>query len=686
MDSGFVPADDTFEAEFDVCQTLSANKIIWTMDQILCLEAAWHEGYPLSQTVFTSLHIDRLLSPDNQAPYTFRYGQQASSDATQEAFLVHETMRAYCIGVIKCCQLVLQTIQSQNYYEEEDFVTHLFGRELLPKVDDNAAVRHLDGAIRSLSDTPLPADVREALQARLQFRRSYLTSLSGEEDRWAVLKRILNQLDHGHHLSHPVPDAFSDKVQRQLATSTPPRPMLVSSWKDACQQWTKMLEDVVEADRLTDFWLCQSPHCLQRATWAFTYRQPQPNTFARAYLQDLLFGSDRLAENVSHFDLLLTDIRDLVLAGDSLADPESFQIEVTSDPRHQASRHIEAFMDKAFDEYLNLYRMVCQNRCRIRRTFTQAIPILDGLEAEAKLADEGLDNFVKTKSLRDERGKHVELNPLTNWAKSYRLQIMAWTVQLGFETEVYLADELGTMYGLLAHFTRLRHRVLEHVERFAQDRLSGLTSGRPQPSSARYAAECRSSVKWLESLLVQADATISLSSALQRLCNLLSAIGGISTPKRDYAQNQQLLYDARMKPYLSMTHSLHEIPSLSDMIHAGSFTDGTIQSACSAIGADIKDARAALAKLKETSPEHGKYLGTEEKWRREIKQIETTCVAVSVQASQVLRIGETRGVKNVQVDVKAGWGILMDELEVTIAPPGKRYHDWWVVPQVKEKK
>ena len=84
-----------------------------------------------------------------------------------------------------------------------------------------------------------------------------------------------------------------------------------------------------------------------------------------------------VANQIYHYDLLLNDMSELLLAGDPLVDPESFNIEVTSDPRHICSKILQDFMEKAIEEYLNLYRMVCQNRCRIRRTFTQAIPVLD---------------------------------------------------------------------------------------------------------------------------------------------------------------------------------------------------------------------------------------------------------------------------------------------------------------------
>ena len=123
MDSGYVPANDSFNADFDVCRGLEATEVLWIMDELLCLEIAWHEGYPLSQTIFTSLHVDRLLSPDNRPPYTFPYGDSPGPNLTVQHRLAHKVLRAYCVALVKSIQASLLIIQSQNFYEEEDFVT-----------------------------------------------------------------------------------------------------------------------------------------------------------------------------------------------------------------------------------------------------------------------------------------------------------------------------------------------------------------------------------------------------------------------------------------------------------------------------------------------------------------------------------------------------------------------------------
>jgi hypothetical protein len=121
---------------------------MWIMDELFRQEAMFLLGYPLSQNVFTSLHVFRLLSPTNSYPYNL-YQHHAKEelkhdDSTQ---LVHTVLRAYCIGVIKSVLLMLRLIQSHVSFEEEDTVTYLFGLELLPKVEVKEAVTLIANSI-----------------------------------------------------------------------------------------------------------------------------------------------------------------------------------------------------------------------------------------------------------------------------------------------------------------------------------------------------------------------------------------------------------------------------------------------------------------------------------------------------------------------------------------------------------
>jgi len=126
-----------------------------------------------------------------------------------------------------------------------------------------------------------------------------------------------------------------------------------------------------------------------------------------------------------------------------------------------------------------------------------------------------------------------------------------------------------------------------------------------------------------------------------------------------------------MKPYMAVTNpALLELNSM----ESSQKVEDSLIDAVARIEGRVPPIKAELAKLKVFSPQAGKYVGTEARWKAQIKQLETTCVAIFVGASLLKRTLEKDS-----EDVPG-------KLEVAIPPPGKRYHDWWVVPQIKPKK
>ena len=80
------------------------------------VQVAWLMGYPLSQTLFTSVHLERLLWPEPKrlSDASFHRG---SSFLCPSPSLLQDVFRPYCIGLVKCCDLILSMIMGQHYYE-----------------------------------------------------------------------------------------------------------------------------------------------------------------------------------------------------------------------------------------------------------------------------------------------------------------------------------------------------------------------------------------------------------------------------------------------------------------------------------------------------------------------------------------------------------------------------------------
>ena len=75
---------------------------------------AWHMGHPLSQTLFTSLYIDKLLStaPRDVNNLSFYDDAEEYGDS-----VVLDALLAYCLAVIKTCSHVNNRVKSEHIYE-----------------------------------------------------------------------------------------------------------------------------------------------------------------------------------------------------------------------------------------------------------------------------------------------------------------------------------------------------------------------------------------------------------------------------------------------------------------------------------------------------------------------------------------------------------------------------------------
>lgn len=145
MDSGLLRPGETLTDDYDPLSPLLPEEVLGIMDQLLCYEMAWHQGYPLSQTLLTSIHIDRLLWPE---PKTLDEAQLFRSEGSGKHSPLHELLRAYCIALIRCSDLVIQRVTSRDYFEEEDFSTHTYNRELLRRIP----LAEIQGAMSRAND------------------------------------------------------------------------------------------------------------------------------------------------------------------------------------------------------------------------------------------------------------------------------------------------------------------------------------------------------------------------------------------------------------------------------------------------------------------------------------------------------------------------------------------------------
>lgn len=76
---------------------------------------AWHLGYPLSQTLFTSVYIESLLKPTPTNIDEANFVRDTQSQAEQPKFMF--ILRAYCVALLKSCCIVNEMVKDELYYE-----------------------------------------------------------------------------------------------------------------------------------------------------------------------------------------------------------------------------------------------------------------------------------------------------------------------------------------------------------------------------------------------------------------------------------------------------------------------------------------------------------------------------------------------------------------------------------------
>lgn len=72
-------------------------------------------GHPLSQTIFTSLYIDKLLNSKKANLDEIRF--EKLTDASYDEPLNNRVLRAYCLGLLMTCSHVNNRVKSEHFYE-----------------------------------------------------------------------------------------------------------------------------------------------------------------------------------------------------------------------------------------------------------------------------------------------------------------------------------------------------------------------------------------------------------------------------------------------------------------------------------------------------------------------------------------------------------------------------------------
>ncbi|EAW06427.1 N-alpha-acetyltransferase 35, NatC auxiliary subunit [Aspergillus clavatus NRRL 1] len=691
MDSGFLgPGENhaqALEDDYDITQELAPEQIVGIMDELLCHEMAWHMGHPLSQTLFTSLYLDKLLWPVPKTLEDARFNRGKPGSSQEGSDLLHLVLRAYCLALAKCCDFVHSRVANEFYYEEEDFVTQLYNRSLLSQFDVEYFQDLLDRAISWTESTAdnIDSAMRDAIKHRLLLRRELLLALEGDVDiieakstgRFESCLSQLPFLAKSVSLGRSVPEAFSLKIQRRLASTVPPRPMVNISSEDALAHLRRLCQDAIDLQELLEY---GGPHNFKVALWTLLSRKPQPSVYIRSLAQAIIVNDITILGTMSAKQFLYDELSEFILSSSLLLEANTDDTEMPSDPRFQIAQRMDSFVKRFAQPFIDTFRSACLNRCRIRRTLCHTIVDWDNLQMEAEDLDEQLRTLSEEPPLTLSNGDTTYSYPLSSWTYHQKLSQFRSIIQLGFELSIYAPEELAGMYWYLSHIcsTHLAH--LDRIRTFmvaAAKRNITSSAAMKQEAAERQSAFHRS-LRLLERLTTHIVAIDAFAISLHALYVLLTRHNLLRTASGPGAySSERLRYEIRMKPFLPI--NLPELVPYEEYrreaILEGDSDEIVLERASKAVAEARKAWEATLANgafMKNSRGEAHQAPAIEEDWKRDVKDTMRACIGASI-AIETVKKALAAQTEHPRVNL---------QVNVPEVSSKARWHDWWAVPQV----
>lgn len=171
--------------------------------------------------------------------------------------------------------------------QEEDFVTNLYHRNLLTKANQSDILQELEDAIIYLGQEKHSVAQRflNALIPRLELRVELLSAVQTHDVFdgrpivfWDRCLKLLPDVKDTTQFGKPVDSSFSKKIQRRLASSVPPRPIITTTFDEAYNYMMHLCQHSKDAYRILDHH--GGPHLLV-CVFEFVLGAPLTNNFDR---------------------------------------------------------------------------------------------------------------------------------------------------------------------------------------------------------------------------------------------------------------------------------------------------------------------------------------------------------------------------------------------------------------------
>lgn len=326
------------------------------------------------------------------------------------------------------------------------------------------------------------------------------------------------------------------------------------------------------------------------------------------------------------------------------------------------------------------------------------LTVTDNLQAED--LDVQLRTLTQEPPLSLNGGEPTFSYPLSSWAYHEKLRQLRMIIQLGFELSIYSPEELPGMYWYLSHLCSTH---LGHIDRI---RTFTIAASRRNVSPASFpgkkenaAAERKRAFEKTLKLLDRHTTTVlaidAFALALHALYVLLARHNLLPTATSSQAYSSaRLRYELRMKPFIPIT--LPQLVPFEDYqreaILEGDSDAAVLDRATRAIAEARRAWESVLAngaflpsfdkEQESKATATATATAIEDEWRRDVKDTLRACIGTSIAIGTVKKALAERSSSK-----KDSQGSPLN-LTVEIPEVGSknRWHDWWVVPCVLEKK
>lgn len=514
---------------------------------------------------------------------------------------------------------------------------------------------------------------QNALIDRLSFRRDLLTAfyhcvVDGDEPSWLAVRDLAIAIENSHDVGKAFPHAFSSKIQRKLMSTVPPRPIIELSWAKSIEQMKQLCAECAAGFAIFSA-ASEGPEATITFLLTFSARKPEPLPFSRSYVSNaLLERMDESFARVQRRELAL-----LVLPDSDVLDESNWTIEHplgsgSPNVRYQYAQILDDFASRAipdFGGYVDFWKALCSNRCRLRRQLCHVLLTLDEVQRD------GEDLDAKLEAVNGGAPSQDMDSPLFRYAYHFKLRVMEWIIQLGFQLEVYLPDEYAGMYWLLSSISRRREEQLRQIHEHLQQRAIPWQQNEQRESDA-----VARSMNFLQTQIELSSGTSNLAEALYTLYTYLHYLHLFPDPaSKQPHYDAALRYELRMKPFLTLQDGFKEMfddyqtvtHPFGDFSMAAADVADRAEPVCSVAEKAAKDVRANFAALKSLGAQKAQARIVEREWAADVSNLTRSTVAVGLAVSALRKAAEEGR---------------LEDLNLHVPKPGERYHDYWIVPKL----